>query len=50
MLKVLPSFQLLVKRKGEYIETSEMAKENDKYAYLELLYEPSFEIFRTLKL
>ena len=43
MLKVRPSFQLPVKHKGEYRETSELGKKKDKYAHLELLYEPSFE-------
>ena len=43
-------FQLQVKQKGEYRENSELGKKKDKYAYLELLYEPGLESFRTLKL
>ena len=34
----------------EYRETSELGNKKDKYAHPELLYEPSFESFRTLKL
>ena len=50
MLKVRRLFQLRVKHKGEYRENSELGKKKDKYAHLELLYEPGFESFRTLKL
>ena len=42
-------FQLQVKHKGEYRENYELGKKNYKYAHLELLYEPGFESFRTLK-
>ena len=44
------SFQLQVKQKGEYRENSELGEKKDKYVHLELLYEPGFESFRTLKL
>ena len=50
MLKVRRVFQLQVKHKGEYRENSELGKKKDKYAHLELLYEPGFESFRTSKL
>ena len=33
-------FQLQVKQKGECRENSELGKKKDKYAHLELLYEP----------
>ena len=50
MLKVRRLFQLQVKHKGKYRENSELGKKKDKYAHLELLHEPGFESFRTLKL
>ena len=50
MLKVRHLFQLRVKHLGEYRENSELGKKKDKYAHLELLYEPGFEGSRALKL
>ena len=43
-------FQLRVKHKEEYRENSEFGEKKDKYAHLELFYEPGFESSRTLKL
>ena len=50
MLKVQRLFQPQVKHKWEYRENSELGKKKDKYAHLELFFEPGFESFRTLKL
>ena len=43
-------FQLRVNTREQYRENSEFGKKKDKYAHLELLYEPGFESSRTLKL